>query len=111
MITTTSTTTDIPNIEHMTIGGSDDSGNPFTSTLMREDLDAGEQAIYDNAIALFTDVYNVDIENTLSELWIDRMTSVVIDYEGSETVDFSALIEADKQKLRDFLALAITHKD
>jgi citrate lyase gamma subunit len=111
MVTATSVTTDLPGIEHIAIAGTDDNGNIFTSLLMRENLDASDQTIYDNAIALFGDNYNLTIDNTLSELSIDRMTSTVIDLGTSEVVDYSALSEADKDKLRDFLTLAITNKD
>lgn len=111
MVTATSTTTDVANIEHMAIAGNDDSGNPFASTIMRENLTAAEQTVYDDAVALFGNNGRTNINNTLSELWIDRMTSTVVDPEATEDVDYAAMAEADKDKLRAFLVMAIANKD
>jgi hypothetical protein len=111
MVVATSVTTDLPNIEHLSIAGKDDNGDIFTALLMRENLDAGDQTTYDNAIGLFGNNYLLTINNTLSELTVDRVTSTVMDMEGEETVDFNGYTEANKQKLRDLLALAIANKD
>jgi hypothetical protein len=110
-VTVYSTTTDIPNIEHMSIAGTDDSGNIFSTFLKREDLDVAEQTTYDNAVGLFNNNWYTTIDNTLSELSIDRMTSVIIDQESEEAVDYASMVEANKDKLRAFLAMALMHKD
>jgi hypothetical protein len=106
-----STTTDIPNIEHMSMAGTDDSGNIFSTFLKREDLDVAEQTIYDDAVALFNNKWHTTIDNTLSELTIDRMTSAVIDQDSEEVVDYTTMVEADKDKLRAFLTMALVNKD
>lgn len=110
-VTVYSTTTDIPNIEHMAMAGTDDSGNIFSTFLKREDLDVAEQTVYDDAVALFNNKWYTAIDNTLSELSIDRMTSAVIDQEAEETVDYASMVEADKDKLRAFLTMALVHKE
>jgi hypothetical protein len=111
MVKATSTTTDVPNIEHMDIYGNDDSGTHFTTCLMREDLTTEEQTIYDDAIALFADNRETNIDNTLSEFWIERMTSTVVDFEATEDVDYATMNETDKDKLRAFLAMVLANKD
>jgi hypothetical protein len=111
MVRANSTTATVPNVEHMDIYGNDNSGTHFTTTLIREDLTPEDKIIYDNAIDLFLNDGATNIENTLAEFWIERMTSTVVDPDATQDVDYDAMPEADKDKLRAFLAMALAHQD
>lgn len=109
MVTATTTTSDAANIESMFIAGdSDGQGNYFESILNYDDLTASQQVTYMDAVNLFALDGNTTITNTNSELSVDRMTSLPTNYEATEVVDFLTMSAADQQKLRDFLALAVS---
>ena len=111
MITGTSLTTNEANMEHMLVMGVAVPGeDPFTATVMREDLDAGQQTTYDAGVALVTGNAFTIIENTTSELAISRITSEVV-AEDQGTFDFATMDEADQDTLRDLLALFVSLKD
>lgn len=112
MIKGSSLTTDLPDIEHMLVIGEETagSGDIFTSTVKREDITPEQQAIYDAGITLVTGKYHTEIQNTVSELQISRVTSEVL-AEGEDVFDFETMNEVDKDALRALLALFIELKD
>jgi hypothetical protein len=112
MVRATTTQATNPNIEQMFIAGdSDGLGNIFNSILRYEDLTPSEQTTYTNAVNLFALDGTTYVTNTNAELDISRMTSLVVDPELEQTVDFATMSPADQQTLRDFLALAVSKSD
>lgn len=113
MITGISATTEVPNIEHMSVlcQEVEGEGPKFLVHLFREELTTEEQAIYDAAINLVGDFYRNKILNTTSFMEVSRMTSTVLQ-EGEEVKDFLVDYTAQEQdELRDFLAMVISKKD
>lgn len=109
MIKGRSMTTAIPDVEMMFVAGElvGGSGNvDLALNVEYSELTVEQQAIYDDALSLVGDVYFNEITNTIAELSIDRTTSTVLS-DATETVDFDTLSEADKDKLRDILALFV----
>ena len=80
------------------------------SPLDIENLTAEQQAVYDAGITLVTGKYYTEIQNTVSELQISRVTSEIL-AEGEDIFDFETMDEADKDILRDLLALFVELKD
>jgi hypothetical protein len=106
---TTTTAIDTTGIENMQIAGdSDGQGNFFFAVLYYDELTAAEKTTYDSAVNLFALDGNTEVINTMSDLDIDRMTSQPSNFEASEVVDFATLSATDQEKLRDFLALAVS---
>jgi hypothetical protein len=110
MITGTSTTTDVANMEHMFVIGTDDQGNHFSATIMREELTPEEQSDYDAGVILVSGNMFTVINNTVSDLQISRMTSSVVT-EDEGVYDFSTMSAGDQDALRGLLALFISKKD
>jgi hypothetical protein len=111
MINGISLTSDLPDMEHMLITGKDNPANdPFTCTLMREDLTPAEQATYDAGVALVAGNRWTKIENTTAELNINRITSSAVT-EDEGVFDFATMSAADQDTLRDLLALFLAKKD
>ena len=74
------------------------------------DLTVEQKAVYDDALSLVGDKYINEINNTTSNLTIRRVTSTEL-VEGTDTVDFNTLSEADKDKLRELLAFFVELND
>jgi len=110
MIRAIATTTDLEGFEQLYIVGESTPENPFSATLVRADLTVEEQVTYDEALGLFNNNKYTQIDDTTSELSIDRMTSIVLTID-KEVVSFLTYTEPDKDKLRNLLTLAVTHKD
>ena len=111
MIKGSSLETDLPNIEHMFIVGEvvGGSGEILSCTLRREDLDVAQQTTYDEALVIVSSKCFTEIENTVSELSIDRITSSSLGV-GTDVLDFNTMTEGDKDKLRALLALIVELK-
>ena len=108
MINGISTTTDIPNIEHMMVTGkSTPESEDMVLTVMREDLTVEQQTVYDAGVAIVSGNMFTVIDNTTSELQISRMTDQVL-IEDTGEFDFATMDPADQDTLRDLLALFVS---
>ena len=111
MIKGISLSTTEPNIEVLTAYGEAVSGSGifFNTNIYYDTLTQPQKDIYDAAINIVNDNFYNEIINTESEISINRVTSTPL-IEGLDVIDFLTLIEADKDKLRAFLALLIELK-
>ena len=107
MIESITIETNEPNVEVMTVTGTSEPDTPLSCEVTRADLSPADQAIYDNAVALFAADQYTNITNTVAELSISRITSTPITVE-TEDVDFLLLTEVDKDKLRGLLAIFVS---
>jgi hypothetical protein len=110
MIQAISISTDLPDIEVMAVSGTSEPDAPLSCEVNRADLSPADQTTYDVAVALFLADQYTNINNTTAELSISRITSTPITVE-TEDVDFLALPEVDKDKLRNLLAVFISLND
>lgn len=107
MIRSIASSTDLPNFEQLSVTGNATPELVVSCVVVRADLSVEEQLTYDEAIAVFSPDIYTEIINTEAELSIDRITSEVL-VEDTENVDFEALSEIDKEKLRALLGLFIS---
>jgi hypothetical protein len=101
------------NIEMITVACEETMGTPpcFIVHIDRADLDAGQQATYDNFIGLFGGTYEDEISNTVQMMSIDRATSSAL-VEGKTDKDYSVDFDATQQGYVDaFLQLIIDLKN
>lgn len=106
MIKSIASTTDLTGFEQMSVTGNATPELVISCVVIREELSAEDKVIYDEAVAVFSPDIYTEITNTIAELSIDRITSEVL-VEDTENVDFEALSEINKEKLRALLGLFI----
>jgi hypothetical protein len=108
MIKGLSTQSTEPNIEVMFVFGNHlgEDGINLSVHIYYNELTPEQQAVYDDALNLVDDKYVNIINNTTSNLTINRVTSTVLT-EGEDVLDFESLSETDKDKLRALLALFV----
>jgi len=106
MINVNSTTSDIPNLETIYVAGKATPEIFISVSVFREELTVEQQAVYDAAVAVIAANNYNQITNTIAELDISRVTSLVLT-EGTAVQDFDAMILADQDSLRALLALLI----
>ena len=106
MINATSTTSDLPNLETMYVVGQATPEIFISLSVFRDELTVEQQDVYDTAIAVAAANNYNQITNTVAELEISRITSLVLT-EGTVVQDFATMDVADQDKLRDLLALFI----
>lgn len=106
MINANSTTSDLPNLETMYVVGQATPEIFISVSVFRDELTIEQQAVYDDAISVVADYNYNQIINTIAELDISRITSIVLT-EGTDIQDFDAMSLVDQDKLRALLALLI----
>lgn len=73
------------------------------SLIVRDNLNAGQQTVYDDFVALIEDKMSLTIDNTLCAMSIDRITSVAIT-EDAVDLDYATL-GANQAKVDAFCQL------
>lgn len=107
MIKGSSSQATLPNIEEISVAGKPTPESEYMQLYVRKsDLTEEQQATYTEGIGLVSGKYFTTINNTTSELVVDRVTSETTT-EGEDVFDFETLSEVDKDKLRNLLALFI----
>jgi hypothetical protein len=97
----------IPDLEEISVAGKLTSESDYIQLYIRKsDLTEEQQVIYTEGIGLFSGKYFIVINNIVSELVIDRVTSETT-IEGEDIFDFETLSEIDKNKLNNLLAFFI----
>jgi len=105
MINGISNTTSEPNFEQTYISGClEEGGSHISLILLRADLDAGQQTIYDEFLALGQDNSYFNVDNTVCMLAFDRFTSSAIT-EGEVVIDYDTADPADKTKVDSFVSM------
>jgi len=111
MITGIAATTDEANTETMFVFGEPVPGEgSIVTNLFYNELTAPQKVVYDEAMPIVTGSYFTTITNTVSELEISRVTNDVLT-DVPSVIDFEALSEIDKDKLRALLALFVELAD
>jgi len=106
MINGISITTNEPSFEQIYASGCfDEETNHINALMVRADLDAGQQAIYDNFIGLAAGNVYFNIDNTTCLLALDRFTSEAT-VEGTIELDYATMSAPDKLKVDEFVNMA-----
>jgi len=109
MINGISNTTTEPNFEQTYVSGClEEGGSHISLILLRADLDAGQQTIYDEFLALGLDNTYFNVDNTECMLAFDRFTSSAITIDEETIIDYDTADPADKTKVDDFVTLVGT---
>ena len=108
MIFISATSTDKSNIETFYVTGKVDSQSEerISVTIDYNELSEDDKLVYDQVLSAISNSVSYSIENTLSELDFDRVTSGTL-LKTPVTVDWTEKTEQEKEVFNDFLQLVI----
>ena len=77
---------------------------PITFRITYSNLTPAQKTVYTNGLSVMSGKYFTEISNTEVELYIDRMTSTVLE-EGTNSINFESLTATKKNKLNALFSL------